>query len=130
MNLSYILIKSCTRVCTLINDNFCKISQYTREELVGNTHRLINSKFHSKAFFKEMWDTIISGKVWRGLIKNVKKNGEYYWLDSTIVPFVGVNKSPYQYLAIRFDSTDYKNVIDNIARAKNLHSSFESHLGI
>jgi PAS domain S-box-containing protein len=106
-----------------VNDNFCKISQYTREELVGNTHRLINSKFHSKAFFKEMWDTIISGKVWRGLIKNVKKNGEYYWLDSTIVPFVGVNKSPYQYLAIRFDSTDYKNVIDNIARAKNLHSS-------
>jgi PAS domain S-box-containing protein len=62
-----------------VNDNFCRISKYSREELVGNTHKIINSKFHSKTFFKEMWNTIKLGNVWRGLIKNKKKNQEYYW---------------------------------------------------
>lgn len=101
-----------------VNDNFCRISQYSREELVGNSHKVINSKFHSKAFFKEMWETISSGNVWRGAIKNKKKNDEFYWVDTTIVPFLDVNKKPFQYLAIRFDVTENMNAEDKTIKAK------------
>jgi PAS domain S-box-containing protein len=103
-----------------VNDNFCKISQFSREELVGNSHRIIASKFHSKAFFKEMWTTIKSGNVWRGLVKNKQKNQEYYWVDTTIVPFLDANKRPFQYLAIRFDVTEIINAEDKIIKAKEL----------
>jgi PAS domain S-box-containing protein len=101
-----------------VNDNFCKIFKYRRKELIGNSHKIITSKFHSKAFFKEMWDTIKSGNVWRGFIKNKNKDDEYYWVDTTIVPFLDVNKKPFQYLAIRFDVTENMNAEDKIIKAK------------
>jgi PAS domain S-box-containing protein len=95
-------------IITYVNDNFCKISKYSREELIGKTHQVVNSKYHSKDFFKDLWLTISSGKVWKGEIKNKTKDNAYYWVYTTIVPFLDKNNKPIQYLAIRFDITEKK----------------------
>ena len=91
-----------------VNDIFCEISGYAPIELMGNNHRIINSGYHSIGFFKNMWKTISSGNVWRGEIRNKKKNGNYYWVDTVIVPLIGKNNKPKCYLAIRFDITKRK----------------------
>lgn len=91
-----------------VNDNFCIVSKYSREELIGQDHRIINSSFHPKAFIKDLWATITSGKIWKGEIKNKAKDGTYYWANTVIVPFMDDHGKPYQYVAIKSDITNAK----------------------
>lgn len=92
------------------NDRFCEISGYTRDELLGKTHSILNSGYHPKGFFVQMWKTISSGKVWQNQVRNKRKNGEYYWVDTRISPIFDDNGKIKQYIALRYDITSQKAV--------------------
>ena len=91
-----------------INDNFCEISGYKKDDLLGQSYRMVNSGYHPKAFFQNLWETIIAGRVWKGLVRNRAKNGSFFWVETTIIPCLGGNGKPEHYLAIHFDVTERK----------------------
>jgi|GEM_PF-5797850 len=101
-----------------VNQKFCDVSGYSKEELVGQDHNILNSGEHDKSFFAQMWKDICSGKVWHGEIKNRTKNGSYYWVHSTIVPFLDKHGAPYQFVSIRTDITRQKDTENQLQFAK------------
>lgn len=110
---------------TYVNDKFCDISGYSREELLDRNHRILKSNEHSQEFYDDLWRTISSGKPWHGEIKNLKKLSGYYWVKATIVPFLNEQGKPFQYVAIRTDITEQKNTVEALALSeKHFHQLY------
>lgn len=115
---SIVSITDVTGAITYANDKFLEISGYSRSELLGANHRIVNSGYHENEFWFQMWADISQGKVWHGVIKNRNKNGEDYWVDSTIVPFLDENGLPHQYISIRTNFTAHKQTEEALIQAK------------
>jgi len=110
-----------------VNDVFCEISGYAPMELLGSNHRIINSAYHSPGFFKNMWQTITRGDVWRGEIRNKKKNGNIYWVDTVIVPIIGKDNKPRSFLAIRFDITKKKEYEEQLSGSEKTQRELNNY---
>ncbi len=91
-----------------VNQEFCRISQYSEQELLGQDHKIVNSAYHPKEFWQKMWQTITRGKTWRADVKNKAKDGSFYWVDTVINPILNANKKITSYLSIRYLITDRK----------------------
>ncbi|SBS35665.1 Signal transduction histidine-protein kinase BarA [Marinomonas aquimarina] len=112
---------------TYVNDKFCEISGYSREELIGQNHRLLKSDEHSQDFFRQLWRTIANGKVWSGEIKNFRKNGSIYWVNATILPIKGTSGKVERYIAIRTDITESRVIASILEEAlKEAHQAAEA----
>lgn len=106
---------------TYVNDKFCEISGFSREEMIGQNHRIVKSNEHSMEFYRNMWRTISKGKVWQGVFKNRSKDGSFYWVDATIVPFKDENGKIIEYVAVRSDVTKLKQAEEELRRINREH---------
>lgn len=115
---SIVSIADATGAITYANEKFFEISGYSRDELLGRNHRIVNSGLHPPAFFREMWETIAAGKVWHGQFANRNKEGDVWWVAATIVPWLDPTGRPYQYVSIRTDITAQKRIEHDLADAR------------
>jgi len=110
-----------------VNDNFCKISKYTKDELIGKDHSLFNSDYYSLSNYKDFWSVISKGNIWKSEVKNKAKDNTFFWGDVTVVPFLDKTGKPYKYLSIFLDITDCKYAYDKLAisesKFKNLYDN-------
>ena len=123
---SIIAVTDSKGVITYVNSKFCEISGYEQQELIGKTHKIINSGFHDKDFFKGMWSSISSGNIWRGEIKNRDKEGHQYWVDTTIIPILEEDGTPYKYISIRNVITSQKlmaEIMSSLVSLNNLQNN-------
>ncbi len=111
---SIVTISDANGIISYVNDKFVEISKYDRDEIIGKTHNVLNSGYHSKEFFDNLWSTISSGKIWRGEIRNRQKDGVLYWIETTIVPFMKSEGIPYQYISISSDITALKSTEEHL----------------
>jgi len=119
-----VIITDTAGTIVYVNDDFCEVSKFSREELLGQNPRIVNSHYHDKEFFKKMWDTILEGKTWKGDIKNKAKDGSYYWSKATIAPLLGDDGNPEQFIAIHTDITNQKILEEKLSEAlKNVTQS-------
>ncbi|MFY7653177.1 MAG: PAS domain S-box protein [Chitinophagaceae bacterium] len=125
---SIVLITDEKGIITYTNENFAKASGYSSTELIGFNCNTVNSGYHPKAFFKELWSTITAGKAWKGEIRNKRKDGNYYWVDTTIIPFLDKTGKPYQYISIRTDITERKNAELELQKSFNMLSEQNNRL--
>ncbi len=114
-------------IINFANELFCTFSKFSREELIGKDHRIINSGYHDKLFFKQLWDTIKAGKIWRGEIKNRDKEGKFYWVDTVITPIFNAQNEIVQFLSIRNIITDKKEAEESL-KLKLKETSFSTKI--
>ncbi|MEO5340102.1 MAG: PAS domain S-box protein [Magnetococcus sp. MYC-9] len=112
-----------------VNDLFVRISGYSREELIGKTHRLVNSGYHPPELFRDLWRTISAGQVWHGEIRNRTKNGGYYWVSATMVPFIGEQGVPVRYYSVRTDISQQKEMEEAMARQSRFMHGIANAMG-
>lgn len=108
---AHILLTDGEGTITYVNEKYCRLSKYSSGELIGQNNRIFKSDYHSQEFFKNMYKELNKGNVFKAKFKNIAKDGSFFWMDATIIPFLDINHVPYQFLAIRFDITDQINEV-------------------
>jgi len=103
-------------VILFVNDRFCEVARCSRDELLGKTYRVINSGFHPADFWRDLWETVLAGRIWRGVVRNRAKDGGLFWVDTTVTPVPGENGRPQFFLALHTDVTRLKRVEEELSR--------------
>ncbi len=114
---------------TYVNDKFIKISGYSAQELLGHNHRMVQSGYHDKEFFRDLWHTVANGRVWHGQVKNRARDGSFYWVEATVVPFMNQAGKPYQYVSMRTDITAQKLMEQQVQAERHLLQNVMDTLG-